>query len=64
MEMRPYWLSAGSESCSGCTFTHVREVEIRCAGCDRGYCVHCVVYVRESVEWLCHECGAGSAGEG
>jgi hypothetical protein len=36
-------------------------MEIRCSGCDRGFCVHCVVLVRETLEWLCRECSA--AGE-
>lgn len=53
---RPYWLTEGTETCSGCTHTYHYEVERRCVGCDRGVCEHCMVKVRETHEVFCPEC--------
>lgn len=58
----PYWLAGGTEHCTGCTHTLVLQVEIRCTGCDRGYCEHCVVLVREAREAFCLDC-ADAGGE-
>lgn len=51
----PYWLS-GTETCSLCTFNYVLEMELRCVACDRGFCEHCVIVVRETREIFCPEC--------
>lgn len=58
----PYWLSGGTETCDLCVGVHVLEMQFRCAACDRGCCVSCVVLVRETREVFCSSCHAGEAG--
>jgi hypothetical protein len=58
----PYWLQAGTETCAECWHTHTVQVQVRCTGCDRGFCQHCVVMVRETHELLCRGCSEGEEG--
>jgi len=59
----PYWLAGGSERCDLCTHAHVLEMQVRCVGCDRGVCDHCVVRVRETEEVFCFDCRPRGAEE-
>ena len=59
-ESLPYWLDGGTETCDFCACRYVLQVELRCAGCDRGACEHCVVVVRGEV--TCAECREGEDG--
>ena len=59
----PYWLAGGTETCELCGHRHVREMQHRCAACDRPNCEHCVVVDRETGEVLCHECLQGDGEE-
>jgi hypothetical protein len=54
-----WWLVGGSERCVICRHRHVLEMEIRCNGCDRGICTHCVIFVHETGERLCSDCHEG-----
>lgn len=62
----PWWLVGGTEQCPLCLQSYALEVEVRCTGCDRGFCAHCIadVEVREELRvrldegaW-CPECAA------
>jgi hypothetical protein len=61
MERLPYWLIGGTEMCEACLGRFIREMECRCAACDGAFCVHCVLLVHESREWLCSPCHASEA---
>lgn len=61
-----WWLVGGTEQCPFCLQSYAVEVEVRCTGCDRGFCGHCIarVEVREELharldeEVWCPECAA------
>lgn len=54
--VRPYWLRAGSELCSGCEHGVVLEVVLHCSACDRPICAECVLVEATTGEVLCRVC--------
>ena len=53
----PWWLAGGTEHCPFCLQRYALEVELRCTGCDRGMCAHCVTHVHVHEDVWCPECG-------
>ena len=56
MTRTSYRIWRGDRPCVDCRHHYAYEIEYRCAGCDRGVCAACSVYVRVRSEILCVEC--------